>query len=186
MALTFAEPVTRRPLEGGTLLPDYLGRSNLLSRTRRLEQRTDALATNMLSSTAAEGSYTRRRGALFLSGWGQSNVAASQSAVQLGRYGVTWQAPLILPFSGSVIGLLAGVSIARSAGSLTVLLYIDGSASGMEVVIDASNPLAVEETSPSGEYIFEAGEKVTVRVTTSADWAPTTADLLVALEVSAT
>jgi hypothetical protein len=56
----------------------------------------------------------------------------------------------------------------------------------MEVVIDASNPLAVEETSPSGEYIFEAGEKVTVRVTTSADWAPTTADLLVALEVSAT
>ena len=186
MPLTFAGQTARRPLEGGTLLPDYLGQSNILSRTRRLEQQTAEMATNMLSSSAAEDSYTRRRGALFLSGWGQANVAAAQSAVQLGRYGATWHAPLILPFGGSVIGLLAGVSVARSAGSLTVQLYIDGSASGMEVIIDADSPLAVEETAPAGEYIFEAGEKVTVRITTTADWLPTTADVLVAMEVSAT
>lgn len=184
MTLPTRQP-TRRPLEGGTLLTDYLGQSNILARTRRLESDLEDMTTGMLSSSAAASSYTRRRGALFLSGWGQSNVAASQSAAQLGRYGVTWHAPLILPFAGSVIGLLAGVSIARTAGSLTVQLYIDGAASGLEVVIDADSPLAVEDTAPAGEYIFEAGEKVTVRVTTTADWLPTTADVLVMIEVAA-
>lgn len=186
MPLSFIGERTRRPLEGGTLLPDYLGSGNLLSRTRRLEQQTEAISTNMLSSAAAQGSYIRRRGALFLSGWGQSSVAASQSAAQLGRYGVSWQGPLILPFSGSVIGVLAGVSTARTAGSLTLQVYIDGSASGLEVVIDADNPLTVEDTAPAGIYVFEAGEKVTVRITTTGDWSPTSADLLVMLEVAAT
>lgn len=186
MPLTFTGETTRRPLEGGTLLPDYLGQNNFLSRTRRLEQQAAEMAASMLSSSAARGSYLRRRGALFLSGWGQASVADGQSAVQLSRYGVSWQAPLILPFSGSVIGLLAGVSAARTAGSLTVQLYIDGAASGMEVIIDADNPLAVEDTAPAGQYIFEAGEKVTVRVTTTGGWAPTSAALLVSLEVSAT
>ncbi len=185
MPLTFVGETTRRPLEGGTLLPDYLGRSNLLSRTRRLEQQAEEMAMNMLSSAAAQGSYLRRRGALFLSGWGQSSVAASQSAAQLGRYGVSWQAPLILPFAGSVIGLVAGLSSACTAGSLTVQVYIDGAASGLEAVIDTTNTLTVEETAPAGEYIFEAGEKVTVRITTTGSWAPTSADLLVALEVAA-
>ena len=185
MPFTVVGDKTRRPLEGGTLLPDYLGQGNLLSRTRQLEQRAENMAANMLSSSTARNTYTGRRGALFLSGWGQSSVAASQSAVQLSRYGVAWQAPLILPFGGSVIGLLAGLSSARTAGSLTVLLYIDGSASGLEIVLDGDNPLTVEETAAPGEYIFEAGEKVTVRVTTSADWTPTTADVLVMLEVAA-
>ena len=32
---------SRRPLEGGTLLADFLGESNLLTRTMRLERRAD-------------------------------------------------------------------------------------------------------------------------------------------------
>lgn len=184
MTLT-VRPPARRPLEGGTLLTDYLGQSNLLSRTSRLENGLEAVSTGMLSSAAAAGAYVRRRGALFLSGWGQSNVAASQSAVQLSRYGVGWQAPLILPFGASVIGLLVGMSTARTAGSLTVQVYVDGSASGLEVVIDGDNPLTVEETAVAGEYSFEAGEKVTLRITTSADWTPTSADVLVMIEVAA-
>lgn len=184
MTLPTRQP-TRRPLEGGTLLTDYLGQSNILARTRRLESGLEDMTTGMLSSSAAASSYTRRRGALFLSGWGQSNVAASQSAVQLSRYGVSWQAPLILPFAGSVIGLLVGMSAARTAGSLTMQVFLDGSASGLEVVIDGDNPLTVEDTAVAGEYPFEAGEKVTVRITTSGDWAPTSADVLVMLEVAA-
>lgn len=184
MTLPSRQP-TRRPLEGGTLMTDYLGQGNILSRTRRLESGLENVSTGMLSSAAASGAYVRRRGALFLSGWGQSNVAASQSAVQLSRYGVSWQAPLILPFAGSVIGLLVGVSTDRTAGSLTIQVYVDGSASGLEAAIDGDNPLTVDETAAAGEYPFEAGEKVTVRITTSADWAPTSADVLVMLEVSA-
>lgn len=179
------QPPTRRPLEGGTLLPDYLGQSNILSRTRRLEGELEDMAVGMLSSSAAASAYTRRRGALFLSGWGQSNVAASQSEVQLSRYGVAWQAPLILPFGGSVIGLLVGLSAARTAGSLTMQVFLDGSASGLEVVIDGDSPLTIEDTASPGEYPFEAGEKVTVRISTSSDWAPASADVLVMLEVAA-
>ena len=173
----------RRPLEGGTLMADFLGGSNLLSRTRRLEQSAEEMATEMLSASAAEGSYVRRRGAMLFTGWGQPNVPGSQSAVTLSRFGVAYQAPLVLPFAGSVISLMIGMSSARTAGTLTVEVYIAGSASGFQAVIDGTNTLTVEETAQVGEYAFDAGEQITLRITTSG-WTPTSADALVMIEVA--
>ena len=177
-------PPSRRPLEGGTLLTDYLGQSNILSRTGRLERGLEAMSTGMLSSAAAEGAYVRRRGALFLMGWGQANVPGSQSAVTLDRYGTSLHRPLILPFSASVASLMVVMTAARTAGTLTVQVFIDGTASGLEAVIDGDNPLTVEETAAAGEYPFDAGEQVTLRITTSG-WTPTSADAHVFVEVSA-
>lgn len=182
MALTVR--TTRAPLEGGTLLTDFLGDSNLLTRTSRLERQTEAMSTTMLTSTAAGSSYARRRGALLFSGWGQANVPGSQSAVTLGRFGSSFHAPLILPFAGSVTALLLGVSSERTNGTLTVEVYIAGAASGFTAVLDADAPLVVEETAAGGAYAFEAGEQVTLRITTSG-WTPTSADLLAMLEVAA-
>ena len=174
----------RRPLEGGTLLPDFLGQSNLLARTRRLERQSDDVATSLLSLTAAEGGYVRRRGALFMGGWGQANVSQSQTAVTLQRYGTSLHAPLILPFAGSVTSLMVGTTAARTNGSLTVTVYVAGTATAMAATIDDVNTLVVEERAAVGEIAFEAGEQVTLRITTPGNWTPTSADVLVAIEVA--
>lgn len=174
---------TRRPLEGGTLLADFLGESNLLDRTRKLERQTEEIGTTLLSASAAEQVYTRRRGAMLFTGWGQSSVSASQTNVTLSRFGVGWQGPLVLPFAGSVTGLLVAMSAQQTAGALTMRVYISGSASGMEAVIDSENRLYVEETAQPGEYGFEAGEPITLRISTTS-WAPTSADVFVMIEVA--
>lgn len=174
---------TRRPLEGGTLLADFLGESNLLTRTRKLEQRANEMDTVVLSSTAADQVYTRRRGALFFAGWGQASVPASQTNVILSRFGSSLHGTLALPFAGSVTALMVCVSSQQTAGSLTVRVYISGAASGMEAVIDSENRLTVEETASKGNYGFDAGELITLRISTTS-WAPTSADAFVMLEVS--
>lgn len=174
----------RAPLEGGTLLADFLGDSNLLTRTNRLERQAEALSNAMLTSTAAGANYARRRGAMLFTGWGQSSVPGSQSAVTLSRFASSYHAPLILPFGGSVTALLLGSSSARTAGTLTVEVYIAGSASGFTAVLDAASTLTVEETAEEGAHPFAAGEQITLQITTSG-WAPTTADVLAMLEVAA-
>lgn len=174
----------RRPLEGGTLLADFLGESNLLTRTRKLEQQAEEIGTSLLSSAAAEQVYTRRRGAMLFAGWGQASVASGQTNVTLSRFGSSLHGPLVLPFAGSVTGLLVSLSSQQTSGSLTMKVFIAGSDSGMEAVIDSENRLYVEETAAQGEYGFEAGEAITLRISTTS-WAPTSADVYVMLEVAA-
>lgn len=175
---------TRRPLEGGTLLGDFLGESNLLARTRSLERQTEEIGTTLLSSTAAGQVYTRRRGALLFVGWGQASVAGSQTNVTLSRFGASLHAPLVLPFAGSVTAVLVSLTNQQTGGSLTIKVYIAGVASGLEAVIDSENRLYVEETAQVGQYAFEAGEQVTVRLTTTSSWGPSSADVFVMLEVA--
>lgn len=174
---------SRRPLEGGTLLADFLGESNLLTRTMMLERRADEMDTVVLSSSAAGQVYTRRRGALFFAGWGQGSVPASQSNVALSRFGSALHGPLVLPFGGSVTAVMVGMSSQQTAGSLTVKVYISGSASGLEATIDGENRLTVEETASVGSYSFEAGEPITLRISTTG-WSPTSADAFVMVEVA--
>lgn len=174
----------RRPLEGGTLLPDFLGQSNLLARTRRLERQSADAATSLLSMAAAEAGYARRRGALFMGGWGQANVSQSQTAVTLQRYGSSLHAALILPFGGSITSIMVGMTAARTNGSLTVTVYVGGVATALAVTIDNVNALTLEERAAVGEIAFDAGAQVTLRITTTSSWAPTSADVLVAIEVA--
>lgn len=185
MGRSIGKKSERRPLEGGTLLPDFLGRGNLLSRTHRLERQAREVSTSMLSLTAAESGYTRRRGALFMTGWAQSGVSAGQTNVTLNRFGVAAQAPLILPFAASVLSLMVVLTGARTSGTLTVKVYIAGADSGLAALIDTTGMLYVEETAAAGAFSFEAGEQVTLRLTTSAGWAPGTADMMVMVEVAA-
>lgn len=177
---------TRRPLEGGTLMADFLGESNLLARTRSLERWAEETGTTLLSSTAAGQVYTRRRGSLLFTGWGQSSVAGSQTNVTLNRFGASLHAPLVLPFAGSVTGLLISLTNQQTAGSLTIKVFIAGVDSGLEAVIDSENRLYVEETALSGQYAFEAGEQISIRLTTSSSWAPSSADVFVMIEVAGT
>lgn len=175
---------TRRPLEGGTLMADFLGESNLLARTRSLERWAEETGTSLLSSTAAGQVYARRRGSLFFAGWGQSTVDANQTNETLTRFGTTLHESLVLAFGGSVTGLLVSLSDQQTSGTMTIKVFIANVESGLEVVIDSENRLYVEETAQAGQYAFEAGEAITIRLTTSAGWGPLSADVFAMLEVA--
>src|SRR5690606_32554060 len=128
---------------------------------------------------------TRRRGALLFAGWGQASVSNGQSNVTLSRFGSSLHAPLILPFAGSVTGVLVALSSQQTGGTLTIKIYVEGVDSGLAAVIDSENRLFVEEIAPKGVAGFEAGEAITVRISTSS-WTPTSADVFVLLEVAGT
>lgn len=174
----------RRALEGGTLLPDFLGDNSFLPRVARAERAIRTVQVSMLPAGAAADSYVRRFGSMVFAGWGRENVAANVSASELARFGLSWQAALVLPFAGAVQALMVGVNSARTGGSLTVEVFIGGSGTGLQAVIDAGSPLASGEFAPGGSLTFEAGEPITL-VLTSSSWGPTSADLTAMIEVAA-
>lgn len=168
----------RRPLENGTLLPEFLD-GNLLSRVEALERQMRVLERVGLTTSAAGGAYGRR---WLLEGWGDDNVAASQAATRLYRFGNTenWQRAAVLAKGGTITGLGLAVSEARTGGSASVEIWVAGAATGVTAVLDAGATLYTWEVA---EVSFEAGEGIELYLTTSS-WGPTTADLQAVIEVA--
>jgi hypothetical protein len=117
---------------------------------------------------------------VYLDGWRRTNVAAGLTASTVNRYGSSDDAALQLPVACTVTGLLVALNAPRTAGSLTVALYVGGSVAGLTSIIDDSVP-ALDFV--SGSVSLEPGEEVTVRLTSTGAWSPTTADLKIALIV---
>jgi len=168
----------RRPLEGGTLLPQFLD-GNLLSRVEELERQMRVLERVGLTTSAAGLSYGRR---WLLVGWGDDNLSANQSATRLYRFGnaENWQRATIQARGGTIVGLGVTVNEARTAGSATVEIYVAGSATGATAVLDAGATVYTWETAAVS---FEAGEAIELYLTTSS-WGPTSADLQAVIEVA--
>ena len=72
---------------------------------------------------------------------------------------------------------------ARSGGTLTVDATIDGTATGLQAVLDATNTTVHSATQAKDTDTFTDNQRIGVEITTSADWAPTTADVLVGVLV---
>jgi hypothetical protein len=112
----------------------------------------------------------------------QASLAAAQSAVAL--YNQEVDATVLdvigytMPFAGEVIGVSANLSAAGTAGSVTIVPTIattvttDPSASITTLVV-------ANDTCKRGTNPFAAGAVIGAKVTTSADWNGTTADLQV-------
>ena len=169
-------PGPRRVLDGGTLAADFLGET-IVSQVARLDEQTRDLVESSLPLSVAGAAYVRSFGQLLLDGWGRENVAASLTNSALGRFGNSWQGGVRPPVSGSVIALAIWLSAARSAGSCTVTVWVEGAATELAAVIDGDAPLAVVETLAAGMAVFGEGEEITLRVTTTGAWAPASADL---------
>jgi hypothetical protein len=110
--------------------------------------------------------------------WYQENVAASQAAVALNLEGNN-RAEVIMPQRGFVTGIAAYSNAARSAGTLTVDVTIDGTVTGLQAVLNGSNTQTHTATQILNNDAFVAGKRIGVKITTDADWAPTTADITV-------
>ena len=119
-------------------------------------------------------------------GFTQDNVAASQTNVELARAIGRWRAVQ----AGSVTGVVATMSEARTAGTLTVTVFKNtglagaaGSSIGLTAVIDGTNTSRKATTQAKDLDTFAAGDELWIVVTTDGSWTPTTSDLSAALEV---
>lgn len=119
-----------------------------------------------------------------LEGWYQDDVVASQTAVVLtraaaGALPTAW----IAPRAGSIIGVAVLSTEARTAGTLTVEVFKNGSGTGLTAVLDGTNTTLKVTQQAAGLDTFAAGDQLDLRITTDAGWLPVTADIRGAIEV---
>lgn len=117
-------------------------------------------------------------------GWHRTNVTASLTAQVLDRSGVAGVAQQWIPVrQGSITGIVVRSTEARSAGTLTVEVYKNGVGTGLTAVLNGSNTTFKTTLQAKDADGFVAGDQIDVRITTDGSWAPTTADILVSIEV---
>ena len=109
----------------------------------------------------------------------QSDVTAGQTSVSLNVLGLTGNSEYVLPCAGSVIGISVASNEARTAGTLTVDATVNGIATGLQAALDAANTTYYSSTQNVNTDAFSTGDRLGIVITTSADWAPTTADIVI-------
>lgn len=117
----------------------------------------------------------------------QQNVADAQSAVAMNIIegeGATEAnivlsvTEYVLPWSFNIVGISLVSNEARTAGTCTVDATINGTATGLQAVLDATNTTRDTGTQPRETDRGVAGDRVGVKLTT-ASWTPTTAHIVV-------
>ena len=121
-----------------------------------------------------------------IDGWYQDDVIASQTNVELTRAMGRWRATQ----AGSVTGVVATMTEARTAGTLTVTVFKNtglagatGASVGLTAVIDGTNTSRKATTQAKDLDTFVAGDELYLVITTDGSWTPTTSDLRAALEM---
>jgi len=113
----------------------------------------------------------------------QSSVAASQTNIQIDILGLSGNTEILLPYAGSVLAIAVASNDARTAGTLTVDATINGTATGLQAVLDASNTTYHCATQAKDSDTFSAGDRLGVEITTDGSWAPTTANIVVSVTI---
>lgn len=119
----------------------------------------------------------------------QSDVAASQTAAVL-TVAETRDtaataddqnavAQVVIPYDFEVIGITVSASAARAAGTLTVEATINGVATGLTAVLNATNTQWAYSNQIRGSDVAVAGQRVGAIITTDGAWSPVTADVVV-------
>ena len=166
----------RRPLEGGTLMPRFR-EGNMVTRVGELERAQRELDRLGLTTGAAANAYSRR---YWLDGWGDANVAATQAATQMSRFGTGGFLRYAIPARGGVVrGVGLTTNEARTGGTATAEIYVNDVATGVRAILDGAATVYAWE---SAEVSFEAGDTLSIRLST-ASWGPTSADLQAMIEV---
>jgi hypothetical protein len=127
--------------------------------------------------------------------FGQSDVAASQTAIAMNVLEVRDVAAsaddvlavpgYVIPWDFEIVAISILASTARTAGSIVVDATIDGTVSGLQATLDATNTTSHYLTQPRESDRGLAGSYVGVKLTTVAGWTPVTADVVVAVWVIA-
>lgn len=134
------------------------------------------------------------KGQLIALHFGQADVADSQTAVAMNVTEVrdsaaTTDDVLAVPgytvaFDFEVVGISIRASTARTAGTLTVDATIDGTVTGLQAALNATDTTAAYTRQPRDSDRGVAGSYVGVKLTT-ASWTPIAADVIVTVWVLA-
>ncbi|MFN3652598.1 MAG: hypothetical protein ACK47B_23725 [Armatimonadota bacterium] len=141
--------------------------------------------TNLTGGAAGSGDLNMGGGyRMLLEGWYADNPLGS-SVDDMNRFGAGAAFPkkALMPRAGSVTAVAVKSNEARTAGTLTVTVYKNGAATALTAVLDGTNTTWKVTTAAKDVLAFAAGDELSVRVDCSPDWAPTTADIRVVLEV---
>lgn len=87
-----------------------------------------------------------------------------------------------LPWDFEIVGASISSTEARTAGSIVADVTIDGTVTGLQATLDATNTTRDTSTQPRGTDTAVAGSYVGVKLTT-ASWTPVTADIAVTVWV---
>lgn len=79
--------------------------------------------------------------------------------------------PVVMDRAGSIVGVSTAGTSARSAGTLTVEVYKNGSGVGLTAALDGTNTQYHYGVQATGSDTFVAGDRLDVRVTTDGSWA---------------
>jgi hypothetical protein len=115
--------------------------------------------------------------------FGQVNVAASQSNVQLTGAGVSGAADgYVVPFKGEILAVSYALSAAATAGTLTIGPTVNGTEAA-DPTLSVTTGTGGYDWANRGTLTFAAGDKIGAEITTGATWDATTADLTVVVWV---
>lgn len=115
----------------------------------------------------------------------QDAVAASQAAVAMNAIetGATSSTldvtEIVVPFNFDVVAIAVSASAACTAGTCTADATINGTVTALQGVLDTTNTTRDTTKQPRETDRGTAGQRIGVKLTTSADWAPITADIVV-------
>lgn len=114
----------------------------------------------------------------------QDAIADAQSAVAMNimeTTATTSTLPVteyVIPWDFEIVAISVVSSEARTAGTATVDATINGTVTGLQAILDATNTLRDTGTQPRNTDVGVAGDRIGVKLTT-ASWTPVTADIAV-------
>ena len=105
----------------------------------------------------------------------QTNVSTGQTDVELNTG--TSDRGFIVSEAGSITALAIRSNDARTAGSLTVTVTINGTGTGFSVTLDGTDTTTANALQDQGLDTFSAADRISADITSTGAWAPTTADI---------
>ncbi len=121
----------------------------------------------------------------------QDAVAANQNAVAMktietgATTGTLDVIEYVMPWDFDIVGVSLSVDAAVTTGSALVDPTINTTATGLQAQVDTTNTLRHRKTQPRLTDHGVAGDRVGVKLTSSSDFAPVTADLMAVVWVLA-
>lgn len=101
----------------------------------------------------------------------QLDATASQTGVAISVLGSTVMTEFVMPRPGSIVEISIRCEAARTGGTCDVEVTKNGTAVGLKATLDATNTQSHQATQAKDTDTFVAGDRIGVKVTTSAAWA---------------
>lgn len=118
--------------------------------------------------------------------WVQTNVGASQTDARLGiGASGTVHLDLVMPRAGSVMGIMASLTVAPAGSNPIVKVFKNGSALDAACILTVAAGSDLDQVALFAKdlYAFAAGDRIGLAITTDGSWSATSSDITVTLEV---